>query len=81
MGLTVRIRVHVGEVEDMGHKVGGMAVHVGARVLSLAGPDEILVSSTLKDLVEGAGLSFEDKGQHDMKGIPGVRTVFALSDP
>ena len=64
----------------MGDKVGGMAVHVGARVLSIAGPDEILVSSTMKDLVEGAGLGFEEKGQHDMKGVPGARTVFAVSD-
>ncbi len=80
MGLTVSIGLHVGEVEDMGDKVGGMAVHVGARVLSIAGPDEILVSSTMKDLVEGAGLGFEEKGQHDMKGVPGARTVFAVSD-
>ena len=81
MGLTVRIGLHVGEVEDTGHKVGGMAIHVGARVLSLAGPDEILVSSTLKDLVEGAGLDFEEKGQHDMKGVPGSRTVYVMTIP
>ena len=81
MGLTVRIGLHVGEVEDTGDKVGGMAIHVGARVLSIAGPDEILVSSTLKDLVEGAGLNFVDKGQHDMKGVPGSRTVYAMTTP
>jgi class 3 adenylate cyclase len=80
MGLTVRIGLHFGEVEDMGQKVGGIAIHVGARVLSIARPDEILVSSTMKDLVEGAGLSFEEKGQHDMKGVPGARTVFTVSD-
>ena len=80
MGLAVSIGLHVGEVEDMGDKVTGMAVHLGARVLSIAGPDEILVSSTMKDLVEGAGLGFEERGQHDMKGVPGARTVFAVSD-
>jgi class 3 adenylate cyclase len=79
LGLHLRIGLHTGEVEDMGDKVGGIAVHVGARILSLAGPDEILVSSTIRDLVEGAGLTFEERGQHDLKGVPGVRNVFVLS--
>ena len=62
----------------MGDKVGGIAVHIGARVGALAGAGEILVSSTVKDLVEGSGLAFEERGQHDLKGLPGVRAVFAL---
>jgi class 3 adenylate cyclase len=59
--------------------VGGIAVHVGARILSLTGPNEILVSSTIRDLVEGAGLTFEERGQRDLKGVSGVRNVFVLS--
>jgi class 3 adenylate cyclase len=78
LGVDLRIALHTGEVEDMGDKVGGIAIHVGARILALAGPGEILVSSTLKGLVEGAGLTFEEKGQHELKGVPGVRSVFAM---
>jgi class 3 adenylate cyclase len=78
LGVPVRIGLHAGEVEDMGDKVGGIAVHIGARVRALASAGEILVSSTVKDLVEGSGLRFEERGQHDLKGLPGVRSVFAL---
>jgi class 3 adenylate cyclase len=78
LGVPVRIGLHAGEVEDMGDKVGGIAVHIGARVGALASAGEILVSSTVKDLVEGSGLHFEERGQHDLKGLPGVRSVFAL---
>jgi class 3 adenylate cyclase len=79
LGIDVRIGLHTGEVEDMGDKVGGIAVHVGARVMSVAGPGEILVSSTVKDLLEGSGLAFTEAGQHDLKGVPGSRSVFSLS--
>ena len=78
IGIDVRIGLHTGEVEDMGDKVGGIAIHAGARILALATPGEILVSSTVKDLVEGSGLSFEERGRHDLKGLPGVRSVLAL---
>ncbi len=78
LGVSVRIGLHAGEIEDMGDKVGGVAVHIGARVQSLANGGEILVSSTVKDLVEGSGLLFEERGHHDLKGLPGVRSVFAL---
>ena len=62
--------VHTGEVELVGDGVQGLAVHVGARVGALAGPSEVLVSSTVKDLVAGSGLSFEDAGEHELKGVP-----------
>lgn len=79
LGIDLRVGLHTGEVEEMGDKVGGIAVHFGARVLALAGPGEILVTSTVKDLVEGSGLSFDQRGQHDLKGVPGARSVFALT--
>jgi class 3 adenylate cyclase len=78
LGVNVRIGLHAGETEDMGDKVGGIAVHIGARVLALATAGEILASSTVKDLVEGSGLTFDERGQHDLKGLPGIRSVFAL---
>ena len=78
LGVQVRIGLHAGEIEDMGDKVGGVAVHIGARVRALASAGEVLVSSTVKELVEGSGLHFEERGQHDLKGLPGVRSVFAL---
>ena len=70
IGLEVRAGVHTGEVELVGDGVQGLAVHVGARVGALAGPSEVLVSSTVKDLVGGSGLTFEDAGEHELKGVP-----------
>ena len=70
LGLDVRIGVHTGEIETINDKVGGIAVHVGARIGALAGPAQVLVSSTVKDLTLGAGLSFADAGEHELKGIP-----------
>ena len=70
LGIEVRAGLHTGEVETIDGKVGGIAVHIGARVAALAGPSEILVSSTVKDLVAGSGLSFEDAGEHELKGVP-----------
>ena len=70
IGLEVRAGVHTGEVELVGDGVQGLAVHVGARVGALAGPSEVLVSSTVKDLVAGSGLFFEDAGEHELKGVP-----------
>ncbi len=70
LGLEIRAGLHTGECELMDGKVEGIAVHVGARVAALAGPSEVLVSSTVKDLVAGSGLSFEDAGEHALKGVP-----------
>ena len=77
IGLTIRVGVHTGECELMDDDVVGLAVHVGARVADLAGPGEVLVSSTVKDLVAGSGLHFVDRGTHDLKGVPGQWRVFA----
>ena len=69
LGLSIRAGLHTGEVETIGEKVGGIAVHIGARVAARAGADEVLVSSTVKELVAGSGLAFEDLGEHDLKGV------------
>jgi class 3 adenylate cyclase len=69
--------VHTGECEVMGEKLGGIAVHIGARVMALAAPDEVLVSATVKDLVAGAGLRFESRGCHVLKGVPGEWSLLA----
>ena len=70
IGLEVRAGVHTGEVETIDGKVGGLGVHIGARVSAAAGPSEVLVSSTVKDLVAGSGLTFGDAGEHELKGVP-----------
>ena len=74
----VRAGIHTGECEVMGEKLSGVAVHVGARVASLAGSGEVLVSSTVKDLVAGSGLKFCERGAHELKGVPGVWQVYAV---
>jgi class 3 adenylate cyclase len=66
----VRAGAHTGEVSKIDGTVGGMAVHVGARVAALADASQVLVSSTVKDLTAGSGLSFEDAGEHELKGVP-----------
>jgi class 3 adenylate cyclase len=70
LGIEIRAGVHTGEVELHGDDVAGVAVHTCARVMSLAGPSEVLVSSTVKDLTAGSGLVFEDAGEHELKGAP-----------
>ena len=70
LGLEVRAGVHTGEVEVSRGDVRGIAVHIGARVASIARPNEILVTSTVRDLVAGSGLAFEDDGERDLKGVP-----------
>jgi class 3 adenylate cyclase len=77
-GLQVRSAVHVGEVELVGDRVRGLAVHEAARIAVSAGPGEILVSQTTRDLAASAGLQFEDRGLRALKGIPGERRLFAL---
>ncbi len=70
LGIEIRAGLHTGEVELVGDKIGGIAVHTGARVASKAAPSEVLVSQTVKDLVAGSGLVFEDRGEHELKGVP-----------
>ena len=78
LGIEVRAGLHTGECEVIGEKVGGIAVHIGARVAGLARPGEVLVSNTVKDLVAGSGLSFEERGAHTLKGVPGEWRLYAL---
>jgi class 3 adenylate cyclase len=78
LGLQVRAGLHTGEIEVMDDKVSGLAVHIGARVAAAAGPGEVLVSSTVKDLVAGSGLQFQDRGVQTLKGVPGEWHLFAL---
>jgi len=73
-----RAAVHTGECERATEKLGGIAVHIGARVMSLAKPGEVLVSSTVRDLVSGSGLGFVDRGVHTLKGVPGAWTLYAV---
>jgi len=70
LGLEIRAGLHTGEVELTADGIQGIAVHIGARVAKLAGPGEVLVSNTVKDLVAGSGLVFEDRGEHELKGVP-----------
>jgi class 3 adenylate cyclase len=79
LGVDVRIGLHTGECEVMGAKVGGIAVHIGARIASLASANEVLVSSTVKDLVAGSGLRFDDRGVHALKGVPGEWRLYAVA--
>ena len=79
MGIEIRAGVHMGEVEVIGPKVGGIAVHIGSRVMSKARPGEVLVSSTVRDLVAGSGLTFEDRGMHRLKGVEEGWRLFAAA--
>jgi class 3 adenylate cyclase len=80
LGVEVRAGLHTGEVETIAQKVGGLAVTIGARVASLAGPSEVLVSQTVKDLVAGSGLAFKDRGLHELKGVPGKWRLAAVTN-
>jgi class 3 adenylate cyclase len=77
LGIEIRAGVHTGEVEVRGDDLGGLAVHIGARVAAAAQPGEVLVSSTVKDLLAGSGVAFEDRGEHELKGVPGAWHLFA----
>ena len=79
--IQVRAGLHTGECEVRGDDIGGIGVHIGARVSALAGPNEVLVSSTLRDLVIGSGLEFEERGAHELKGVPGEWRLFAVASP
>jgi class 3 adenylate cyclase len=78
LGIEVRAGLHTGECEMMGEDVGGIAVHIGARVASLAAAHEVLVSGTVKDLVAGSGLRFTDRGSRSLKGVPGEWHIYAV---
>jgi class 3 adenylate cyclase len=80
LDLEVRAGLHAGECELLDEKVGGIAVHIGARVAAHAQPGEVLVSSTVKDLVAGSGIAFEDRGAAELKGVPGEWRLFAVSE-
>jgi class 3 adenylate cyclase len=81
LGIEVRAGLHTGECEVRGDDIGGIAVHIGARVSALAGANDVLVSSTLRDLVIGSGLEFDDRGAHQLKGVPGEWHLFAVTSP
>ena len=78
IGLQVRAGVHSGECEVIGDDLGGIAVHIGARIGALAGPNEVLVSQTAKDAVTGSGISFDERGAHDLKGVPGQWQLYVV---
>jgi class 3 adenylate cyclase len=78
-GIEIKAGLHTGECELVGDKVRGISVHIGARVASLAAPREVLVSSTVKDLVAGSGLEFEERGTHHLHGVPGAWRLFAVA--
>jgi class 3 adenylate cyclase len=79
MGLEVRTGLHTGGVELMGDDIGGIAVHIGARISGLAGAGEVLVSRTVVDLVAGSESTFEDRGPHTLRGVPGTWPLFPVA--
>jgi len=79
LGVRVRSGLHTGECEVMGEDIGGLAVHIGARVGASAEPDEVLVSRTVTDLVAGSGICFEDRGTHTLKGVPGDWQLYSVA--
>jgi DNA-binding NarL/FixJ family response regulator len=81
LGIEVRIGLHSGEVELRGNDVGGIAVHIGARVTASAAAGDVLVSSTVRDLVVGSGIGFRDRGGHVLRGVPGRWRLFAVAEP
>jgi class 3 adenylate cyclase len=80
LGIQVRAGVHTGEVETIAGKAGGIAVMIGSRIGALAGPSEILVSQTVRDLTAGSGLTFEDVGERELKGVPGAWRLARVID-
>ena len=78
-GVQVRAGLHTGECEVANGKVAGIAVSIGARIAATAEPSEVLVSSTVKDLVAGSGLTFDDRGTHELKGVPGEWRLYAVA--
>jgi class 3 adenylate cyclase len=81
LSIEIRAGVHTGEVQEIDGKIGGIGVSLGARIASVAGPSEVLVSSTVRDLVAGSGLAFEDAGEHELKGVPDRWRLYRASSP
>jgi class 3 adenylate cyclase len=81
LDIEIRAGLHTGEIDAGGAKVAGIAVHIGARVMAHAGAGEVLVSNTVRDLTSGAGLNFEPRGAHALKGVPGEWPLFLAVDP
>ena len=79
MGMEIRVGLHTGEIALRGDDIAGMAVHIAARVEALARPGEVLASRTVVDLIVGSGIEFEDRGEHELKGVPGSWKVFAVT--
>jgi class 3 adenylate cyclase len=79
LGVSIRSGLHLGEIELRGNDIGGLGVHIGARVMSAAGPDEVLVSKAVKDLVAGSEIAFVPKGSHQLKGLPGHWDLFSVN--
>jgi class 3 adenylate cyclase len=79
LGINVRAGLHTGEIELLGDDIGGTTVNIGARVAALAGPAEVLVSRTVTDVVAGSGIGFSDRGEHELKGVPGLWRLFAVA--
>jgi class 3 adenylate cyclase len=77
-GFELRASLHTGEVEVIGNDVGGIAVHIAARILRAADPGELLVSNTVKDLVVGSGIEFDDRGEYELRGVPGAWRLWAV---
>ena len=80
LGIEIRAGVHAGEVELRGDSIAGLAVHIGARVAALAGPSQVLASSTVKDLTTGSGISFVDQGVHELKGVPDQWRLYEVAE-
>ena len=78
LGIDIKAGIHTGEIEIVGDDVAGLGVHIAARVMSAAGPGEVLVSRTVCDLVTGSGLDFDDRGDHDLRGVPGSWRLYAV---
>jgi class 3 adenylate cyclase len=79
LGLAIRAGVHTGEVETIAGDVRGIAVHMAARIMAVAGPGDILVSATVMDILDGSGMTFEDAGTHELKGLNGARQLYRLA--
>jgi class 3 adenylate cyclase len=81
LGIQIRIGIHTGEIELRDQDIGGIAVHIGARVTAFARPSEILVSQTVTDLVAGSGIRFDERGPHKLKGVPGTWQLYSVLQP
>jgi class 3 adenylate cyclase len=79
LGIQIRSGLHTGEIELRGHDIGGIAVHIAQRVQTFADPGEVLVSETIPRLVTGSGIEFADRGEHELKGVPGIWRLYAVA--